>query len=215
LFRRVSSLAVTVAVLCIFAACGRPDYRYVSNRTEGNFFKVPSEWTYASLTEKDKAGRPEGLPAGIESTWHVGFTNAANGTPAVDSQGVPTNLEGEAQIFRLSNYYREQRSLSSLRADMFFGVDPVYPPDQLTARVELVSYSPLTSESGLSGARVVANVNIKESGDPDWVTVDNSMLFDDTQGRVFSLTMRCQSECYIRDRAAADAIASSWKVKKP
>jgi hypothetical protein len=187
----------------------------VSNRTEGNYFRVPAEWTYASLTDKDKSGRPDGTTGGVVSTWHVAFNNAPGGTPAVDSQGVPQHLEGEAQIFRLSNYYREQRSLSSLRSEMFFGVDPVYPPDQLSARVELVSYVPLKSDGGLTGARVVANVNIKDSGEPEWVTVDNSMLFDNTQGRVFSLTMRCQSECYVRDRGAADAIASSWKVKKP
>jgi hypothetical protein len=105
--------------------------------------------------------------------------------------------------------------VSSVRQQLFHGIDPVYPPDDLQGRVELVSYRPIEDVEGLTGSRVVANINMVEEGTPSWLTVDGSMLFDSRTGRIFALTMECAADCYLENRSAADQIAASWKVNEP
>jgi hypothetical protein len=214
--RRVTATVTAAAALLVgAAACGGSDYRWVTNGSQGNFFKVPSAWDYDVITSSQNQGRPEALPGSITPVWHVYF-DSAKGTPTPEGpEDLPTDLIGNAQIFSLSNYYRENYSVSSVREQLFHGIDPVYPPDDLQGRVELVSYRPIEDAEGLTGSRVVANINLSEDGGERWLTVDGSMLFDSRTGRIFALTMECTSECYELNRSAADQIAASWKVNEP
>lgn len=196
------------------AACGGSEYRWVTNGTEGNFFKVPSSWDYDEISTTASQGRAESMPGPITPVWHIYF-DSAEGTPAQTVEGMPpVHLIGNARIFTLSNYYREHYSVSSVRQQLFHGIDPVYPPDDLEGRVELVSYRPIEDVAGLTGSRVVANINMVEEGEPRWLTVDGSMLFDDQVGRIYALTMECAADCYLENRSAADQIAASWKVNE-
>ena len=142
------------------------------------------------------------------------FDSAKGAPPQKDGNDLPADLVGNAQIYTLSNYYRENYSISQVREQLFHGVDPVYPPDDLQGRVELVSYRPIEEGEGLTGSRVVANINLAEDGGEKWLTVDGSVLFDDSTGRVFALTMECTSQCYLQNRSMADQIAASWKVNQ-
>jgi hypothetical protein len=197
------------------AGCGGSEYRWVTNGNQGNFFKVPSAWDYDEISTSQNEGRPEAMPGSITPVWHVYF-DSAEGTPSPEVEGdLPRDLIGNARIFTLSNYYRENYSVSSVREQLFHGIDPVYPPDDLQGRVELVSYRPIEDVEGLTGSRVVANINMVDEGDPRWLTVDGSMLFDPRTGRIFALTMECASACYEENRSAADQIAASWKVNEP
>lgn len=204
--RGVTAMALLLVGL---AGCGQKDYRYVSSSQYGNFFRLPVEWRYADVTASDRAGRPDGDQGGISSVWHVQFSNSAKISE--------NDIAGTARVYTLSNYYRETNSISKLRSQLFNGVDPVYPPDDLSDRVELVDYQPLVN-GRLSGSRVVANVNVALPGEPaSWMTIDNSMLVDDTfqSGRVYELSMQCSGTCYEAQRAKVNEIAGSWKVKLP
>jgi len=195
----------------VLGACGGNDYRWVTNGAEGTYFKVPTAWDTNVVSGSDPAGRADALPGSITPLWHVAFDSAKGAASQKDANDLPADLVGNAQIYSLSNYYRENYSISKVREQLFHGVDPVYPPDDLSGRVELVSYRPI-EEAGLTGSRVVANINLAEDGGSKWLTVDGSVLFDDHTGRVFALTMECTSECYLQNRSMADQIAASWKV---
>jgi len=168
----------------------------------------------ASAGHADTAGRADALPGSITPLWHVYFDSAKGVAPRTDANDLPADIVGNAQIYSLSNYYRENYSISQVREQLFHGVDPVYPPDDLSGRVELVSYRPIEEPGGLTGSRVVANINLADDGSAKWLTVDGSVLFDDRTGRIFALTMECTSQCYLQNRSMADQIAASWKVNK-
>jgi hypothetical protein len=206
-------LALTIGA-GVLGACGGNEYRWVTNGSEGAYFKVPTSWDYDVVTTDDSQGRAESMPGSITPVWHVAFNSADGSAPQLDAGDLPADLMGNAQIFSLSNYYRENYSISEVRKQLYHGVDPVYPPDDLTGRVELVSYRPIEEGDGLTGSRVVANINLAEEGEPRWLTVDGSVLFDDRTGRIFALTMECTSPCYLENRSMADQIAASWKVNK-
>jgi len=207
-----AALALT-ALAGVLGGCAGNDYHWVANGSQGAYFKVPSAWDYSVVTNEDD-GRAQAMPGSITPVWHVYFQSAKGREATHDANDLPADVVGNAQIFTLSNYYRESYSISEVRKQLFHGVDPVYPSDDLTGRVELVSYRPLEEGNGLSGSRVVANINLADQGDPRWLTVDGSVLFDDRTGRIFALTMECTSGCYLQNRSMADQIAASWKVNK-
>lgn len=217
--RVVACLVALVSLLGVVAACGgAPSYRYVANREHGTFFKVPASWSLENVTAADGQGRPEEIQSGLVSVWHTVFDESAasTATTAAEAAGLPVAVVGSAQIFAISSSYREQLSMSAIRAQAFGGIDPLFAPDDLAgAKVRIVSYVPLQGGDGLNGSRVVANVDVAEDGqDPQWITRDVSMLFDTRKGRIFLLSMACESQCYLQNRADIEGIAGSWTVRQ-
>jgi hypothetical protein len=214
--RPVTAAVLAVALAVLGSACGDPAYQFVSNRDQGNFFKVPSSWDLQNITHTQNEGRPEAEPGGILPLWHMVFAaDVAGDGLDTDPEGNPTELQGSAEIYVIADYYRENFSLSSIRSQLFRGVDPLYPPDELQAKVERVGYEQLTGGEGLTGSRVVANIDLAADGeDPNWVTMDVSMLFDNRLGRIYVLSMRCTATCYLANRAAIDEVAASWTVRQ-
>lgn len=210
---RLAAVALTLAAL---AACGNAEYRYVANRQHGNFFKVPTGWHLQNITDLERQGRPEELPGGIVSVWHTVFDNAPTSAgPTLGKEQLPEQVTGSAEIYAISTSYREQFSMSKIREMAFNGVDPLFAPDELSPRIRLVApgYTPLQA-GDLDGSRVIANLDVsEEGGEPRWMTIDVSLLFDNRTGRIFLLRMQCASTCYEQNRAAVDEIAASWTVK--
>jgi len=213
--RRGAVLALFVALLGVgLAGCGAPEYRFVSNRKLGSFVRIPSSWAVQDLTADQSQGRVNPLPSGIESVWKLAFVS---GDPAsVDDRGLPAEVTGRIEVYQVSDYYREQYSISALRSTQTVGmsVDPVYPPDGVgSEQVELGAYEQL-SVAGVAGSRSVANLNTASDGDePKWVTQNLTLLFDHDTGRIYVLSMYCSGTCYLENRQAIDEIAASFAVR--
>ena len=212
---RGAAVAALLALLGpVLAACGTPEYRFVSNRELGSFVRIPSTWAVQDLTENQSQGRVNPLPSGIQSVWKLAFVS---GDPdSVDEQGLPAEVTGRIEVYQVSDYYREQYSISALRSTQTIGmsVDPVYPPDGVgSERVELGAYEQL-SVGGVAGSRSVANLNTAtEDADPTWVTQNLTLLFDHDSGRIYVLSMYCSGTCYLENRQAIDEVAASFAVR--
>ena len=165
---RVRCGLAVVAVLvgaAVLGACGGNEYRWVEQRQRGRLLQgADGAGTTTSWPRPGTQGRADALPGSITPVWHVYFDSAKGTAPQTDGNDLPADLVGNAQIYTLSNYYRENYSISQVREQLFHGVDPVYPPDDLQGRVELVSYRPIEEGEGLTGSRVVANINLAEDG---------------------------------------------------
>jgi hypothetical protein len=208
---------MAAAMALVLAACGSPEYEFVSNRDFGNFFKVPSVWDVGDVTETEKEGRPAEQPDGIQLVWHMQFksTNDAVSYEELEGGQVPNDVVGDVEIYTISEYHKQTKSLSEFRAQRFIigGVDPLFPPEDLASAIRLVQVNEATSDT-LHGSRVVTNVNVSgDEANPVWVTVDLSTRFDAISGEVHSLRMWCTSACYEANRSRIDAVATSWKVK--
>ncbi len=212
--RRLAATVVGVALSgAVLTACGgESTYRYVANREHGNFFKLPASWKLENVTNSEQEGRPEEMDSGLVSIWHTVFDGGA--APAA-TDALPTSVVGSAQIFAISNSYREQLSMSAIRSQAFGGVDPLFAPDDVAgSKVRVVSYVPIEGGDGVNGSRVVANVDLAPEGEePQWITRDVSLLFDTGKGRIFLLAMGCESQCYLQNRAEIDGVAGSWTVR--
>lgn len=198
----------------LLAACGQSKYQYVANRSLGSFVRMPTEWEVRDVTTTQGEGRVAALPSGIQSVWKLSF--ASNGGSEPDDQGLPTEVTGKVEVYKISDYYREQYSISALRSSqtVAMSVDPVYPPDGVgSEKVELSAYEKVSAD-GLTGSRSVANINAaKDDKDPAWVTQDLTVLFDHDAGNIYVLSMYCSGPCYLKYQKTIDAIASSFAVR--
>jgi|SRR3954451_15472651 len=209
--RRVGLAVVLGTSLVAVAACGGAKFHYVNDSTEGNYFKVPKSWTVYPLTAKDKEGRPEALPIGSQSVWHVAFDSARPASLDHLDPLRPDDMVGEVQIISLSDSAAQQISQSQLREWLFYGVDPILNEPQEDSW-ELVSAGTVDGAHELTGTRAV--INAHPSAEPDkWVTIDGSVMLDLKAKRVYFLRIRCDSQCYDSKRKTADEIVASWKVQ--
>lgn len=215
--RRGALLGAVVATSALLlGACGQSKFQYVSNRDVGSYLKIPTAWPVEDVTARDAEGRVEEPPQGIDSIWHLAFSTGD--TTSVDVKQLPTEVRGSVQVFSVRDYYRETFSISRLRASVFLGnIDPVYPEQDIDSRTNrLVGYQLLAEDDGLTGSRVIANLNLDTSGEEGsaaWVTQDVTLLFDNQEGMVYVLSMYCGGDCYERNQDEIDQVATSFTVR--
>jgi hypothetical protein len=212
-------MGLFIATLVLASACGGSDFRYVSNATENLFFKVPKGWTQFKLTDTDKAGRPEALPAGVERAWHYGYDASSAPSPAHLSEAAPEKPVAEAVVWTLRDSANDRMSLSQARTIAFnIGADPLLQEPGAPAAWELVPIGGvpdvrLTFPKGVTGTRVA--INVPSPDDPKvFRTVDATTVLDPTNQRLYILVLSCSSQCYLDNRQVIDTIAESWTVNR-
>jgi hypothetical protein len=202
--RRHRGWALGIVLVVLLAACGSNDYRYVNNSSEGTFFKVPSDWKLYRVKPEDVSDRPA-APQGA-SPWHVVFDSS--GAPAVEhaDEERPDVPVGQALIFEIAADQGDQLSPADLRV-AFLGDDPL---DSTASDVEVVSFEPLTTKSGLRGSHVVFN---HQTTDGQWVTTDHSSLINAAGTKVYVFEVKADSKAFKADAEQIQQIVDSWQVK--
>jgi hypothetical protein len=211
--RWATRAAGALALATVVTACGGGSFQYVQNSSENTYFKLPSDWKLFKLTEPDKEGRPPKLPIDTQRIWHVAFDAANPPDENHLGEAMPSAMVGDVQIYAMSSSDNDQIAQSNLRQIIFGGIDPVLQDPGTPPNWEVVSYAPVTDVKGLVGSRVVINIPSQDSPG-QWYTLDGTELLDSANGRAYLLLMRCESQCYLNNRKAADEIATSWKVTK-
>jgi hypothetical protein len=215
---RVRRTVIAVSILgAALASCGGSNYRYISNSQENLFFKVPKDWKVYRLTATDKEGKPTELPASVERSWHllVDANKEPNPQHLLDhAQAAPLI---EAQVYVLERSANDTMSLSGLRR-LAYGFDPVLQSEGVPPQWKLVdgSFKDLSFPKGLTGTRLAVNIpDPKASTDNSkFATLDVAAIHDTVNRRVYLLSARCQSQCYLDNRSAIDDLMNSWTVNR-
>lgn len=77
--------------------------------------------------------------------------------------------------------------------------------------IEVVTYSEVAKKNGLHGLHVRMNRQIEPY---KWTTVDEQVLLDRSERKMYRLLIKCESTCFKRNYSEAKRIASNWTVKK-
>jgi hypothetical protein len=217
--RTLRPLGLFVAVVVMAAACGGSDFRYVSNTTENLFFKVPKGWKQFKLTDTDKDGRPQTIPAGIDRIWHYGYDSSDAPSEAHLNEIAPEKPVAQAVVWQLLESSNDRMSLSRARSIAFnMEADPLLQDPGAPAAWELVpiggvSDVRLTFPKGVTGTRVA--INVPTPDDPKvFRTVDATTLLDPSNKRLYILVLSCSSQCYLDNRQVIDTVAESWTVNR-
>jgi hypothetical protein len=198
-------------------SCGGPNYRYIANSQENLFFKVPKAWKVYQLTSSDKEGRPAELPASVERSWHLLIDASADPKPGHLLDHAQEAPFVEAQVYVLSRGANETMSLSDLRR-LAYGFDPVLQDEGAPPQWKVVenSLKDLSFPKGVTGTRVAVNIpDPKATTDTSkTATLDVAAIHDTVNRRIYLLSTRCQSQCYVNNRSQIDDLMNSWTVNR-
>jgi hypothetical protein len=213
-------VAGAVALAALSTGCStQKDYRYVTNAQENLFFRMPNAWKTFPLSATDKDGRPASLPEGITRIWHMGYDSAPEPSTQHFKEESSEYPIAKAEVWAMRPYKNDSMSISDARSLGFGGFDPYLQDAGTPPRWELVDMGGGTPDirlefpKGVTGNRMA--VNVPNTDDPTkYHTIDVVTLFDPLEMRVYLLTQRCASQCYINNRAVIDSIAQSWTVNR-
>jgi hypothetical protein len=214
----IVALSIVAATL---AGCGGTNYRYISNTQENLFFKVPKDWTIYRLSASDKEGRPATLPSSFERSWHLLVDSNPQPDPNHVAEHAPELPIVEAQVYVLERSANDTESLSNLRRLIYKlprDADPLLNDPAASRAWELVagSFQDLTFPKGVTGTRLAINIPDPEAKDDPkkFATLDAIAMHDVVNRRVYMLSVRCSSQCYLDHRPQIDDLMTSWTVNR-
>jgi len=203
---------LSVAGVCIvfLAGCGDASHRYVANKTERVYLKVPASWIDLPFEENDP-DRLEELTSQVTLVWRAAATPDPDGTPeSVD----PDSPLAFVAVYEVDGQLNQQMSASLARlAASPLGFDPVLPNDDAqSALVEVLDYAPLDFDD-MSGSRII--FRYRESPTAEWSeTYDVSSAYDSSRFRLYVLQVGCVTACFESNQDAIEKVADSWLVQK-
>lgn len=205
--RRAAAGAATAGAL-LLSACAGSDFQYVTNSSEGAYFKVPKNW---KVYEKDEIVEASGnrLSPSQEDTLRFMVAFDADPDPSLEHDlQTATRPFGLARVRELAPDERQQFSLIALRNE-------IVPIDQIleeeAGEIELLQEPrDITTGEGFAGTRLVYRVTTDDSS----FTVDQTGLTDAQTRRVYFFIIGCQSKCYDDNKGTITEIADSWTVKE-
>jgi hypothetical protein len=219
---RVRGIIIAGSLLAsALASCGGTNYRYISNSQENLFFKVPKSWKLYQLTASDKEGRPDPVPSSFERSWHLLVDSNPQPDPTHVVEHAPELPIVEAQVYVLTQPASETQSLSDLRRLVYKlpqGADPLLNDPSASRAWEVVtgSFHDLKFPKGLTGTRLAINIpDPTAKDDPKkFATLDAIAMHDVVNRRVYMLSVRCSSQCYLDHRSQIDDLMTSWTVNR-
>jgi hypothetical protein len=200
------------------SACGTADsgFVYLNNTSERTFVKVPEGWKRYQVKKEVSKERPAPIPT-TSNKWTVVFDASDKPSAGNIDQAAPTSPVGQIEISEFNADYRGDTSfhdginISSLRQFATdFQLDPVDAVKNGNDAVELVSYSEITTKTGMRGNRMVFNWRVAPNS---WVSIDQTTYLNATTSKFYRLIVKCESTCFKANRNTIDQIADSFQVR--
>ena len=199
-----------VAALLVLAACGPSSNRYLANRDEKVYLRVPAGWHDVLLSDAVK----DHLTSATSDAKVLSKSVVSPQKGAVDQ----TQLDYDSPIATMTVYettgeLNQNLSASLARKIGVVSYDPVLPSDDSKGLSEVISFDPKppNAKAKVSGSRVVYRART----DPklDWqLTVNLSTYFDPSDSRLYALEVTCSTKCYDSAAGDIDKVVNSWRI---
>ena len=197
-----------IAASSLIVSCGQPSQRYLANKTERVYLKVPRDWNDVTFTNDD-TDRLEAKTSQATLLWRVAASADPEATPASADADFPLLFMA---VYQLDGELNQNMSASLARvAGSPTGFDPVLPSDSSeSALVEVLDYGPL-SFNDMNGTRVVFRSRTSSTTDYQLV-YDLSTAYDSHNFRLYVMQVGCSIECYENNSETISTVADSWLV---
>lgn len=197
-----------IAASSLIVSCGQPSQRYLANKTERVYLKVPRDWNDVTFTNDD-TDRLEAKTSQATLLWRVAASADPEATPASADADFPLLFMA---VYQLDGELNQNMSASLARvAGSPTGFDPVLPSDSSeSALVEVLDYGPL-SFNDMNGTRVVFRSRTSSTTDYQLV-YDLSTAYDSHNFRLYVMQVGCSIECYEDNSETISTVADSWLV---
>jgi hypothetical protein len=221
-------VALVVGVL-MATGCGS-DYRYVSNREDGAFFKVPDSWQLYEegdlLRAEDDSVSEDDVEGLAETVWLRGFDAADDPDPQHVVDVTAESPRGYAEVRALSETERDGLDYGALRRSGYplhdpttgEAVDPLeYAAQDPEGVITVLDYQDegtlgkLELDDGLRGVRLITRIALE---DEEPVILEQVSVVDAATRRHYGFTVGCTERCWEDNEDVIREIADSWTLEE-
>jgi hypothetical protein len=208
--RRFQSLrgGAVVAVL-LLTACGSAQHRYLADRHEKVYLRVPSSWHELKLSPSI----PDPLTQATSEARVISKSVVSPQRNAREQADLDfTEPFATMTVYETTGVFNQQLSPSlARRAAGLVPFDPLLPPTDSQDLAEVMDFDPNPTNAKADGSRVV--YRYRKTADSDWLmTVSLSTFFDSSDNRLYALEVACTPDCFDRDAAEINSIVNSWRI---
>jgi hypothetical protein len=201
-------LGLAVAAVLVLAACGPSSNRYLADRDEKVYLRVPSSWHNINLSDSfaDRL---------TQSTTDAKVLSKTVVTPQPNAHE-QNDLDGESPfatmtVYQTTGQLNQLLSASLARKIGLVSFDPVLPDDANKDLAEVISFDPRPTNAKIAGSRIVYRTRSDKT--MDWqLTVNLSTYFDPSASRLYALEVICSTTCYDKSSGQIDKIVNSWRI---
>jgi hypothetical protein len=198
-----------VATFLVLTSCGPSNHRYLADRNEKVYLRVPSSWHDVKLSDDIQ----DPLLQATTDARIVSKQVVSTQPDAVEQD----DLDGQSPIATMTVYettgvFNQQLSPSLARkAAGLVSFDPILPSSEQQDLAEVIDFDPNPTNAKVAGSRVVYRV--RSDPNSDWVLVINlTTFFDTSESRLYALEVVCSPDCYQRDASEINSIVNSWRI---
>jgi len=208
--RRYRSLCgLAVAAVLLLGSCGSSKHRYLADRQEKVYLRVPSSWHDVKLS----ADIPDQLEqatadARVISKSVVSPQRGAKELGDLDGQSPFATMT----VYETTGVFNQQLSPSLARqVTGLVPFDPVLPPTENQDLAEVLDFDPNPTNATAAGSHVV--YRYRQAANSDWILIINlTTFFDTSESRLYALEVACSPDCYQRDAEEINSIVNSWRI---
>ncbi len=201
-------LGLAVAAVLALAACGSSSNRYLANRDEKVYLRVPSSWHDIKLSDSftDRL---------TQSTSEAKVISKTVVTPQSDARE-QKDLDGQSPfatmtVYQTTGQLNQLLSASLARKVGLVSFDPLLPDAANKDLAEVINFDPKPTNAKMGGSRVVYRT--RSDAKTDWqLTVNLSTYFDPSTSRLYALEVICSTTCYDKLSRQIDKLVNSWRI---
>jgi hypothetical protein len=215
--RRICTGLVLAAAALLVAACGAPEYTYVTNSADRTYLRVPATWQQIDERSlQDALGIDPSIDLSESGFWLEGYDAdaAPSATHLLGSHAdAPVLFVGVQQVPAAA---RGQVSLDYMR-DVFWPVSPsgqekvAQNPASPFSGFAIMDDEVLTPGDGLRGVHSIYRFRIMDG--PAQV-FDQTVYANDDASKIYIFFVRCSAECYEQRQQEIDNVVSSFTVRE-
>jgi hypothetical protein len=198
-----------VATLFVLAACGPSSSRYLANRDEKVYLRVPNSWHDVKLSDsmQDRVEQATS-DAKVISKAVVSPQEGAVEQKDLDFESPFATMT----VYEVSGVFNQRLSASLARGIAgIVAYDPLLPGDDNEGLSEVLDFDPAPTNAKVSGSHVVFRA--RATSTDDWQVTDNlSTYFDPKTSRLYALEVLCSTACYEKSAAEIEKIVNSWRI---
>jgi hypothetical protein len=198
-----------VAALMVLTACGSSGHRFLADRDEKVYLRVPTSWHDVLLSDTVQ----DPLLRATSDARVISKSVVSKQKGAVEQK----DLDGESPFATMTVYettgaFNQRLSASLARqAAGLASFDPMLPSAENQGLSEVIDFDPNPTNAKVSGSHVVYRVRSDTTS--DWLlTVNLSTYFDASESRLYALEVICSPTCYEQAVGEIDRIVNSWRI---
>lgn len=200
---------LVLVALFALSACGSSSSRFLANRDEKVYLRVPNSWHDVKLSDSVE----DPVLQATSDAKVLSKTIVTMQKGAVEQK----DLDGKSPFATMTVYettgaFNQQLSASLARRIVgLVPYDPMLPGDANDGLSEVVDFNGKPTNAEVSGSRVVFRA--RNAKTDDWaLTVNLSTFFDPSASRLYALEVVCSPDCYDGDASEINKIVNSWRI---